>query len=149
MAVDNAAKQHVKGRCLCGAVTFDVVLASSNVGVCHCGMCRRQASAPMMFIDAVGTPSFKGQDNITDYQSSEWGVRGFCKTCGSQLYWRYIGLDNYSMCAGVLDNVSDMVLEREIYIDDQPAFYKFTPGARRLTSEEAIAEYTALNPEIT
>lgn len=41
----------MKARCLCGATRFEVQLRNHKVAACHCSMCRRQTSGPLMSID--------------------------------------------------------------------------------------------------
>lgn len=41
----------MKARCLCGATRFEVQLRNYEVAACHCSMCRRHTSGPLMSID--------------------------------------------------------------------------------------------------
>ena len=133
----------ISGHCLCGAVSFKAEAAGHDVAVCHCGMCRRSAGGPMMFIDTEGTPVFEGADKIAIYQSSEWGERGFCSVCGSNLFWKAAGKDQYTFSAGALDDQSQLHLATEIYIEDKPAFYDFANDTLKQTGAEATAAFVA------
>ncbi len=137
----------ITGHCLCGAIHVTAAVASHDVSVCHCGMCRRQAGSPMMFIDVAGAPEFMGAENTSFYRSSEWGERGFCKVCGTQLFWKYAGEERYSLSVGMIVDQSQLRLAKEIFVDYQPAFYAFSNSTRRLTEEQSIAEYLAANPD--
>jgi hypothetical protein len=132
----------VSGHCLCGAVTFTAKAKSHDVSVCHCSMCNRWSGGLSMFLDVEGAPVFEGANTIGLYKSSEWGERGFCKTCGSSLFWKLVDQDRYTLSAGALDDQSRLKLATEIFIDDKPAYYDFANNTLKQTGEEATAAFT-------
>ena len=76
----------VTGRCLCGAVEFELPRAPERVVLCHCKFCRRAhgagfaASALVRACDLVVT---SGLDRIARYEA-----RYFCARCATRLYNR-------------------------------------------------------------
>ena len=77
----------MKGQCVCGATTFTVELKNHDVHACHCSICRRQTSGVIMTIDVEqGSLKFTQDDHLSIYNSSEWGERGFCNCCGTNLF---------------------------------------------------------------
>lgn len=137
----------LSGRCLCGAVSFSFKPEKSEVGVCHCGKCRRWTAGPFLALEHEGAVAFEGADNIGVYKSSDWGERAFCKTCGSPLYWRMSGTEHYAFSAGVLDDQSGLTFTTEIFIDDKPAYYAFANDTKKMTGEEVMAAFAAGNDE--
>lgn len=135
------AEETRTGRCLCGAVTFSFAAARHDVDVCHCAMCRRWTAGPFLSVPHHGTITFEGGQNIGIYNSSEWGERAFCKVCGTPLYWRFRGSDEYAMSAGALDDQSGLTLATEIFIDEKPAYYAFANETKQMTGEEAMAAF--------
>lgn len=133
----------VRGRCLCGAVRFRAKAASHDVSVCHCGMCRRWTGGPLMYIDTEGAPLIEGLEDVGVYRSSESGERGFCKRCGSVLFWKVAGEDRYTFTAGSLDDLSGLVLAKEIFIEDKPQFYDFANPTEKLRGAEAMSAYAS------
>jgi hypothetical protein len=133
----------VSGRCLCGAVSFAAKVAGRGLDACHCSMCRRWMGGPFLGLAHDGAVSFEGAESIAVYKSSEWAERAFCKVCGTSLYWRFRGTDEYSFCAGTLDDQSALELTTEIFIDEKPAYYAFANETRKLTGEEAMASLMA------
>ncbi len=111
-----------KGRCLCGAVTFEAREVSSEVHACHCSMCRRWNGGPAMAVE-VGSVTFDGEPNITRFESSEWAARGFCQRCGSNLFY-LLKPNRYMMWCGAFDE-QPFRLAGEIYLADKPAGYEF------------------------
>jgi hypothetical protein len=80
----------VNGGCLCGAVCFTARLPEKWCLHCHCGMCRRQHGAG--YVTWVGFLSEKVQiedpaSALRWHASSTDSRRGFCKVCGSSLFF--------------------------------------------------------------
>ena len=75
-----------QGRCLCGAVRFEVDGPFVVMVNCHCSMCRKHhGSAFVTWVAAPGS-GFRvtaGQGAIASFASSEKHHRSFCTTCGS------------------------------------------------------------------
>jgi hypothetical protein len=131
----------VSGRCLCGAVRYKARASNSDVSACHCGMCRRWTGGPLLYIHIEGKPAFTGEDAIGLFRSSEIGERGFCKKCGSILFWKTADQDSYTIAAGSIDDQAGLVFTREIFIDDKPPYYDFANATQRLTGAESAATY--------
>ena len=77
------------GRCLCGAIRYELSGEPNWVAICHCRDCQRSAGAPMvvwaMFPEAgvkvvAGTPK--------TINSSGAAMRSFCPECGTGLFYR-------------------------------------------------------------
>jgi hypothetical protein len=137
----------ISGHCLCGAVTFKAKLVTNDVSVCHCGMCRRWTGGPLMYVDVEGAPQFSGEDQIGVFQSSPSGERGFCKHCGSLLFWKVAGEDRYTFTAGSLDTADGLRLTKEIFVEDKPAFYDFANATEKLYGSDAMSAYTVTSDQ--
>ena len=76
----------VTGRCLCGAVTFEITEPAIGTGVCHCRMCQRALGASMNAWAAFRKEAvrFTNHEPKT-YRSSLIGSRRFCGNCGTSL----------------------------------------------------------------
>ncbi len=135
--------REITGRCLCGAVTFSAKPEKLDIVVCHCGMCRRWSAGPYFSLDHGGDVRFTGEDDIGVYRSSEWGERGFCKRCGSALFWKLHGKDRYALSAGALDTSEGLAFTSQIFMDDKPAYYDFANETRKLTGDEFTTEFEA------
>ncbi len=132
------------GKCLCGAVDIKAT-APGNVGSCHCSVCRRWCGGPMFAVHAEGQPVITGEEFITRYQSSDFAQRGFCRQCGTNLFYHLLPgafseQGAYMLAAGMLDLPDDMVFDNEIYIDSQPGWYRFdnADSRTRLTEKEFL-----------
>jgi len=128
------------GRCLCGAVRYRAAGVETQHHACHCESCRRWGSAPFFAVFAA-TVSFEGQEDIRRYPSSDWAERGFCKRCGSNLFYYLKPADAYHLAAGTFDDQSELRLATEYFIDYKPEGYALAGDLERLTEAEVIARY--------
>jgi hypothetical protein len=104
-------------------------------------MCRRwSGGAPFFATDARGV-IFEGSENLARYASSDWAERGFCKTCGSNLFYFLKPAQTYAMSVGVFDDASPFQLVREIFIDQKPDGYALAGDHPRLTEAETMAAF--------
>lgn len=126
------------GKCLCGAVRFTV----DSMKPRHCGMCRRWSGGPLLAVSVSGV-EFEGDDDITVYDSSDWAQRGFCRICGTNLFYRLKETGDYGICAGAFDDAPDLKLTGELFIDNKPDGYDFAGDHPRLTEAETIAKFSS------
>lgn len=114
------------GGCACRAVTFICDdPAPRPVVACHCKQCRRFTGytyAATAVKKACLT--LAGEENLTWYQSSDLARRGFCKICGSALFWDNQASPGISIAAGSIDNEAELKFGWHIYVDDQPRYYQ-------------------------
>lgn len=135
--------QKANGACLCGSVKINVDELKNNVGVCHCGMCRKWAGGPMMSVDCGTEVIFEdNEDQIGVFNSSEWAERGFCKKCGTSLFYRLKMNNQYIMPVGLFENLDGLNFDHQIYIDHKPEFYEFSNKTHNMTEAEVIAAYS-------
>lgn len=128
------------GRCLCGAVSFTVDAAETEHHACHCAMCRRWTGGPL-FASTVENIRFSDEGRIGRFASSDWAERGFCRTCGSNLFYRLTDTDHYLVCVGVFYDPAPFALVGEIFIDNKPSGYAFAGDHPRLTEAETLAKF--------
>ena len=129
------------GQCLCGAVKVSVDIKSETFDVCHCSMCRRWAGGPAMTVDVSLGAHFEGEESIASYDSSPWAKRGFCKHCGTHLFYRLKGSDFINMPLGLLDEVDSFRFQTQIFIDNKPSCYDFANNTKKMTEAEVLALY--------
>ena len=84
---------------------------------------------------------FEGEEHIERYRSSKWAERGFCRICGSNLFYTIVDSGEYILAAGALDDQSDLTLDSQIFIDEKPAFYEFANETSNMTGAEVFAKY--------
>jgi hypothetical protein len=85
----------LEGKCLCGAVRYQVAGPIHDVHHCHCGMCRRAHGAAFSTFARLTASDFRvvaGEGHIRRYRSSAPIERTFCDTCGTRLTVRFDGM---------------------------------------------------------
>jgi hypothetical protein len=127
------------GGCLCGAVRFTATPANDDVGACHCSICRRWSAGPFMVRDCGTSLKIEDASKAGVYRSSEWAERGFCKTCGTTLYYRLIEKDMYFVSAEAFDDVKTLAFTSQVFIDEKPAYYDFANKTHNMTGAEVFA----------
>ena len=131
------------GSCLCGAVSMNTTSIDRHIAACHCSMCRKWGGGALLAVDCGSDVSFQGEENIGIYQSSEWAERGFCKQCGSHLFYRLKQNHQYYIPAGIFDNDEGLVFEHQVFIDEKPAYYSFANETKNMTGAELFAQFTS------
>ncbi len=130
-----------KGRCLCGQVEVSAPGMSPKVAACHCSMCRRWAGGPLLAVECGSDVSFAGEEHIAVYDSSAWAERGFCRNCGTHLFYRLKDSKEYIVPVGLFDDAEGLVFDAQIFIDEKPAYYRFADKTHDLTGAEVFAKY--------
>ena len=129
------------GGCLCGSVRFDLDEAITSFGACHCDMCRRWTGGPYLATDCGKGVRFEGEENIGRFKSSDWAERGFCKICGSSLFYFIIPSGDYLMAVGAFDDQDGLDMTSQVFIDEKPDCYGFANETKLMTGEEVFALY--------
>ena len=122
-----------RGRCLCGAVTFEYSGEENWRVHCHCESCRRQTSSP--FTTFMGVPNvawrFTGETPKV-YVSSPGVRRLFCGTCGSPVAYRAdIFPDEIHFYAASLEDPSGFEPQRHVHTGEQLPWIHLDDGLKR------------------
>jgi len=138
---------------MCGAVRYELADTPGEYAACHCAMCRKFSGGILLGLEVPpGGLAWQGKDNVQTYTSSDWAERGFCKICGTSLFWRLTapgpmqGL--LSLSAGSLDDMTGLNFAAEVYIDAKPDSHAFAGGRKRMTEADVLAMVNAPPPEV-
>ena len=125
------------GRCLCGAVRYDVRGPLRSGTACHCDQCRRSSGS---FTHA--TAAWKDTLRIEDaagclawYASSDHGRRGFCRRCGSNLFFDPVGTERMAIGLGTLDKPTGLRIANHIFVREKGDYYDIADGATQYDTE--------------
>lgn len=123
------------GGCLCGRVAYAVRGPLRPVVACHCAQCRKTSghhvaatSAHRDHIEICGEVSW--------YVSSPTARRGFCGTCGSNLFWDGPG-EHLSIMAGTLDAPTGITLAGHIFCADKGDYYQICDALPMAEQDDA------------
>ncbi|HWJ36684.1 MAG TPA: GFA family protein [Steroidobacteraceae bacterium] len=112
------------GGCLCGGVRYAIAGPLRGVIACHCAQCRRTSGHYAAMTSALSSDIvLTSSGSLTWYRSSSKAERGFCGTCGSNLFWRQFDRDTTSITAGTLDTPTGIAMEQHIFVADKSDYY--------------------------
>ncbi len=129
--------------CLCQAVSISVEKISRVFDACHCRMCRKWGGGPLLTVECEGEVAISDEDSIGIFGSSNWAERGFCRQCGTHLFYRLKEQQQYFLPIGLFQESDEFVMGRQIFIEEQPSYYCFANETKKMTGEELFAEYTS------
>lgn len=103
-----APEIEMRGRCLCGAVTWVTAGPVLWAGHCHCDSCRRATGAPFTSFFGVPRDGLIWSGALSTHVSSEGAVqRQFCSACGTQMSYQFDGWpDETHLYAAALEDQS-------------------------------------------
>lgn len=130
----------MKGKCLCGSIEVEAP-DQTDLGICHCSMCRRWTGGPMFAVHCGPDVNFIG-GTPSRYQSSDWAERGFCATCGSHLFYFLLPTGEYVLPAGLFQDQT-FAFSNQIFIDEKPDYYDFSNQTKKLTGQQVFEQYAS------
>jgi hypothetical protein len=108
------------GRCLCGAVTYEVRGPLRDVILCHCIECRRWSGSVGAFSATLASNLVVSEGSpmrwIDSPDSDRAARRASCGECGSSLFWQGAGAERVSIAAGTLDEPTGLRTAAHIYV---------------------------------
>lgn len=114
-----------RGRCLCGAVTYEFDGPMKWRGYCHCESCRRNTSSPVAAFFGVPREAFRFTGAAPKVFNSSPGVqRLFCDRCGSPMAFqgeRWPG--EIHLYAASLEDPEAYCPEAHVHVDEQLSWF--------------------------
>ncbi|MDZ7675597.1 MAG: GFA family protein [Acidimicrobiales bacterium] len=115
------------GRCLCGAVTYEITGDPIATAVCHCDHCQRQSGSAFSVNLVVTEDQLTVDGTLSTYvetgenDDGEYVHRRFCPTCGSAVVSVLVESGAVAVKAGTLDDKSEVQPMAEAWcVDRQP-----------------------------
>jgi hypothetical protein len=117
------------GSCLCGAIRFEVNCETPQPDVCHCIKCRKHSGHCFASTDIPKSQiNIRGDSDLSWYFSSEKIRRGFCRICGSSLFWEPLHRDWIAVAMGAFDGPTNTSLKMNIFVAEKGYYYEITDG---------------------
>ena len=138
------------GGCLCGGVRYELKSEPLDCGWCHCRTCQLFSGAPAMPFASVPAEDFewtRGEEKVRWFDSSNFGRRAFCRSCGTALQVRVAHQpETVDFPVVTLDDPGDAPPEFHIFWGSKVAWFdpgdrlprhvKFRPDTRGLNGTE-------------
>ena len=133
----------IKGRCLCGAVSYSANGVPPYVIECHCSQCRRQSGHRYAFVDGrISQSAIHGEDKVSWYSATRDGKRGFCSICGSTLFWKSDTDDFLAFTAASVDEPNELFMTHHAFASSKGCYYEITDDLPRRDDE--VKPFTAM-----
>lgn len=123
----------IHGSCLCGAVRIEIQEPLEHAPeACRCTQRRKQTGSYLIGVKVRRTASrVLGEDSVAWYRSSTKVERGFCRACGSTLFWKP-DIEGYawtSVTMGCLDTALSIRVAKHTFLGDKEGYYEISDGA--------------------
>ena len=119
-----------QGRCLCGSVAFTLTGPLRPIVACHCRQCARW-TGHAVYATAVSADRFKldaGEAQLGWFRASDTAARGYCKGCGSPLFWKPDHGRHISVLAGAIDPPTGLAVSDHIYTEFKSDYFDLPDG---------------------
>jgi hypothetical protein len=130
------------GGCQCGAVRYTVTERPSNPCICHCRMCQKQFGSVFGAFALVDLALFhltRGEPGW--FQSSDQAMRGFCRDCGTPLFYKYLSSPQLAVTIGSLDRHSEMKPLLQVGLEGREPWFADLPHLPGLATGEGDNGY--------
>jgi hypothetical protein len=136
---DRRFSEHaMKGKCLCGRVSWKAKGMPNAVHHCHCSMCRRwtgSAFATLVWFkrDAVTWPTMMPKV----FRSSPIALRSHCDNCGTPIYLAYDARDDIALAAGSAEHPEQLTPTHHYGIESRLPWADLTSNMPARATKEA------------
>jgi hypothetical protein len=107
-------KALLTGGCQCGAARYALYAEPTGTSICHCRMCQKAVGNYFAAFAGVKVNELewtRGAPAV--FRSSEAAERGFCRDCGTPLYYRMVDTKRISVSVGSLDQPERVHAEKQ------------------------------------
>ena len=123
------------GKCLCGAIQYEIANPPAMTGICHCKNCQRQAGSAFSTLAGVAKADFRftrGEPALFEDRDTDSGntvQRYFCGTCGSPIYSAIEAQpDMLFLKTGTMDDTSAFTPQFHAYCDSKQPWVALEEG---------------------
>ena len=94
-----------------------------------------------MEVDCGADVVFSGEEQLSVFDSSAWAERGFCRKCGTHMFYRLKATGQHMVPVGVFTSDENLVFDHQVFIDEKPSFYRFANETHDMTGAEIFAKF--------
>jgi len=124
----------MKGKCLCGAVEFELGGEIPNLYQCHCSLCRKVTGSSANAAFRIGANQFhwtRGEQQISEYVTDTGFKSHFCGVCGSPLPNLTRDDSAYWVPVGLLEDSAEIELVAHLFVGSRAAWDIVADGVRQ------------------
>lgn len=115
----------MRGKCLCGAIEFELNGDVPNLYQCHCSLCRKVTGAAANAAFRIDVDQFEwtaGKNRIRKFVTETGFKSHFCASCGSPVPNLTSNDSAYWIPAGLLEETSGIELVAHLYVASKAAW---------------------------
>ena len=113
------------GRCLCGAVRFEVRAPFASAAYCYCHRCQRRtgtARAASARINVDDLEILTGRDLIRAWKPADGMAKNYCGECGGHLFAGSLDADFVAIRLGTIDGDPGIRPEYRMWVSSAAAW---------------------------
>lgn len=126
---------------MCGKLTYEATLSGPRFGTCYCKMCQRWSAGAFMGVHTASFELTSAPETLTVFKSSDWADRGFCATCGSNIFYHAPQFGGPSVALGSLDDTDGLEVRIQFFIDKKPEGFALANETAKKTEAEIEEMY--------
>lgn len=137
----------MNGKCLCGAVEFQLEEPVPSLYQCHCSLCRKlsgSASDTAMFVERSQFRWVRGLDKVSSYRTATGYRSDFCSGCGSTVPHLMGNTTHFWVPAGLIEGSLESQVVAHLYVDSKATWDDIGGGGERFAEMPDIEELTRL-----
>lgn len=115
----------LRGKCLCGAVEFEVTGPAPKLYQCHCTLCRKQGGSTSNTGAIVPQDSVRwlsGQELVSSWVKPTGFRSDFCSRCGSPVPNPLRSTRYYWLPAGLFEGSEKLEVVAHLYLDSKASW---------------------------
>jgi len=132
-----------KGKCLCGAIQFEITGSLNNLYQCHCSLCRQVTGSAANTATFVAEPDFvwlKGEQHIRSFVKDSGYRNDFCSQCGSSVPNKLRDTAYYWVPAGLLESSEELKVVAHLYTDSKAQWDQIGGSATQYQTMPSLNE---------
>jgi hypothetical protein len=116
------------GGCQCGAIRYALHEQPSDPDICHCRMCQKAFGSFFAPLASVPRDKFElTRGELAIFKSSDEAERGFCRSCGTPLTFRYVHSGRIAVSIGSLDEPEKVAPKNQVGIEGRLSWFATLP----------------------
>lgn len=116
------------GGCQCGAVRYHLTARLDNAHICHCRMCQKHVGGPFAALVAAKREDFvwtRGEPGR--FRSSANVDRGFCRDCGTPLFYDELTSGHINFTIGSFDEPAGLAPNGQVGSESKLPWFASLP----------------------
>jgi len=133
----------MRGDCLCGEISFEIVGTLPKLYQCHCSLCRKQGGSSSNTGLIIAKENFRwliGEEKTSSYVKATGFRSDFCSKCGSVVPNPFRDKPYVWVPAGSLDDTMPLEIAAHICVGSKASWDLISSGAVQCDTMPTLLE---------